>query len=208
MLFAQKMGIEQIDYDSDWELHVPEEWRKQAVDVLEENGVREGNKIIAFQCDSKGLSRQWAKKRQIEFARLVAKKHWKLVMLSDEPKGNLNKYAINLTAKLTIEQYIGIISQSTVFVGVDSSGVHIAGAIGIPAVGLFGSVDPKLRIEHYGTVHPVIGKAKCVFCNDWQKANCNNAKNRPPCLYAITGKEVMKKVEEVLDEYESILPAP
>lgn len=38
------------------------------------------------------------------------------------------------------------------FIGVDSAGIHLATALGIPAVGLYGPIQSKLRVSHYKNV--------------------------------------------------------
>ena len=57
-----------------------------------------------------------------------------------------------------------LINESALFVGVDSGFIHIAGALEKPIVGLFGSIDPKLRIGKYKAAKALWSEVKCRGC--------------------------------------------
>jgi len=198
-LFGQCIGLEKINYDSNWKLKIPKIWNDEAEQILEQCGVTPTDKVIALQVDSDGVSRRWPIVRLKEFVGLAIRKHYKVVMLSKNPYRDLHKHVINLTNKSSVEQFVGLLAVCDVFVGPDSSGIHIAGCIGKkPAIGLFGSIDPQLRIAHYDNVSAIVGKRRCVPCNDWQKTTCKNNPKCPVCLWNIKANEVLKKVEEVI----------
>lgn len=197
-LFGKAMGVPEVDYSTDWRLHPPERWLDDSRAILAEHGVREADTVIGLQVDSKGASRIWPKARWVEFVGRARKYHYQVALLSDQRMNNVPSGAINLTGKLSIEEYVGVIALCSVFVGPDSSGVHIAGAMDIPAVGLFGSVDPYLRVNHYQSVRVIVGKAKCVPCNDWMNACCKDRKKFPMCMWSIKPKRVLGEVRKAL----------
>jgi len=63
--------------------------------------------------------------------------------------------------KLTFRQSAAVAQTCDVLLCPDSGLVHIAGALGIPAVGLFGVVDWKLRTADYPTVRVLQGREGC-----------------------------------------------
>jgi ADP-heptose:LPS heptosyltransferase len=199
-LFARYLKVDEVDYASDdWKITVPEEWKDLASGKLG-HYVNPNVKTIALQVDTKGLSRIWPKPRIREFCGLAAKRGFKVILLSDLVHTGYPKSAVNLTGQLSTEEYVGMIAICKIGLSCDSALMHIAGAMDKDAVALFGAVDPKLRIAHYKTVHPIVGKAKCVPCNDWQKASCKHKKHHPECMWSIMPKQVLEKLEEVYHE--------
>lgn len=198
-LFARLLSVDAVDYSlPGWKLEVPEGWTKRAWQILEPYDVSPGDKIIAFQVDTKGLSRAWPKVRAKEFSGLAAKRGYKVLLLSDQVYTKYPKSAINLTGKLSISEYVGMIAISTIGVSADSALIHIAGVTDHLALGIFGSVDPKLRIGHYSSVHTIVGKGNCVPCNDWQQFSCREKKRMPECMWGIKAKEVLDKLEDII----------
>lgn len=196
-LFGKSLGVN-IDYNLDWKLKVPNEWLELALDKLRKYGVKQGNKILSMQITSAGQSRFWPVKRWKELSVLARKKGFRVVWLSDIIVLDDYKFVVNMTGRLTLEEYIGTIVLSKCFVGPDSSGIHIAGFTNTKAIGLFGSIDPGLRVAHYDTVYPIVGKRWCVPCNDWADHSCEDSEKHPICMWNIKPKTVMKKILEVV----------
>lgn len=199
-LFGQLMGLESIDYSTDWKGHVPESWRQRAREILDREGCKEGDIVISLQLTSKGRSRIWQRERWVEFVGKCTYRHYKVVLLSDERINKAPTKAINLTGKLNITEYIGMIAESSLGVGPDSSLIHIAGWLDVPAIGLFGSIAPALRIGHYSSVEAIVAKGirGCVPCNDWVYGSCDGVKHMPVCMWNITANRVMKSVDRLV----------
>jgi len=149
-----------------------------------------------LQADSKGLSRRWPIKRQNEFINMVLKKHYIPVIISDIRYEGYNRKAINLTGRLVFEEFVGLIDIARCIVSPDSSSVHIAGILNKPIVALFGSIKPELRINHYNTIYPIVGKSHCVPCNDWQDTICDG---KLMCMNSISGNYVWSVVETLIN---------
>src|SRR5271165_6767793 len=59
-------------------------------------------------------------------------------------------HAINLEKRLsTVTHFAGLIAGASLFIGPDSSGLHFAAAFETPALGLWGSFHPDLRVKYY-----------------------------------------------------------
>ena len=205
-LFARAIGVEEIDYDlPGWKIPAPQEWREAAHKLLLEYGVTPGDKVLALQTDTMGRSRTWPKARQIDFCGKALARGYKVVLLSDKNRSHYPKRCINLTGETSIPEYIGIIANANVCVSPDSAMIHIAGAMDKLCIGLFGAVDPELRIAHYNTIHPIVGVSKQCrqngehqFCNDWQDGNCSQRKKTPECMWSITATQIFDKLQSVL----------
>jgi heptosyltransferase II len=75
--------------------------------------------------------------------------------VSDAIARDLMRPPINLTGKTAIADLPGLLSQCHVFLGNDSGAMHVAAAVGLPVVAVFGPTDP------YGTA-PVTPRATIV----------------------------------------------
>lgn len=101
--------------------------------------------------------------------------------------------ALSLVDQLSLEESIALISMAELFIGIDSGLLHIAGALRIPSVGLWGPTSPHLRFADTAGQTFVIGRVECQGCQ-----------HRFPRLHWITGCpydiKCMKsiRVEEVL----------
>ncbi len=51
-------------------------------------------------------------------------------------------YVINLSGKLGLSQVLFLLKKSAIFVGIDSGIMHLASALDVPTVGIFGPTDP------------------------------------------------------------------
>jgi len=204
-LFAKLVGLDECDFNAPgWKLTIPEAWKGEAWKILKQHKVKKSDRILAFQVDTKGLSRGWPKERQVEFCGMASKRGWKIILLSDVKHNKYPNACINLTGKLSLDKFVGMIAIANVGLCTDSALIHIAGAAGKPAVALFGAVDPELRVAHYDTVFPIVGKAKCVPCNDWQHASCGDKKRYPMCMWSIRANQVYDRIEEVFQSPENV----
>jgi len=196
-LFGALLGLDEIDYSTDWKFEIPESWVEIARRKLDILGVT--GKTIVMQADSMGLSRIWQKERQKEFLGIARKKRYTVVVVSDK-EHTYPASAVNLTGKLSFKEYIGMIGACDILLSPDSGGIHIAGITNQLALGLFGSVLPELRVTQYDTVETILGKAKCVPCNDWQRGFCKDKNHWPMCMWSIKAVAVMKKIESMMKE--------
>lgn len=197
-MFANLMGVGNEKLEN-YQIEVPQEWIDGINDKLKTYGVREEDTKIVMQVDSKGLSRQWKRIRQIEFCRLAMQKNYKVILVSDRKYDNYPINTVNLTGDLSLNELFALIKVADLTLAPDSGSVHIAGVLNARAIGLFGSIAPHLRISHYDTVQSIIGKAKCVPCNDWQRGPCDIAKSLQ-CMDSILARDVFFEVEKILKE--------
>jgi len=198
-LFGGVLSLDQVDYSTNWKFEIPKSWVEIAHRKLDMAGVN--GKTIIMQADSKGLSRIWPKERQKEFVGIARKKRYTVVAVSDK-RIEYPDSVVNMTGELSFKEYVGMIGACDILLSPDSGGLHIAGITDQPALGLFGSVLPELRVTHYDSVESILGRAKCVPCNDWQHNNCRNKKHSPMCMWSITPQMVMKKIEAMLESDE------
>jgi len=109
---------------------------------------------------------------------------------------------LNLAGSITLRQFMALLKRTGLFVTNDSGPMHIAAALGVPTVAIFGSTDPVLTGPFGGLSRVVIKKAPCNPCFD---RVCRYGHYE--CLTAITPADVRVAAEGLLREDEARWPA-
>jgi len=65
---------------------------------------------------------------------------------------------------LTFRQSCAVVNGADVFLGGDSALLHVAGALGVPAVGLYAPFPWQLRTRYAPTTHALTGNLSCSPC--------------------------------------------
>ncbi len=73
--------------------------------------------------------------------------------------------AVDWVGQLTLEETAAALARCDLFVGIDSGLLHMAGAVGTPCVGLFGPIDPALRLPPETTSLAVVADIPCLGCH-------------------------------------------
>ncbi|MEK7680368.1 MAG: lipopolysaccharide heptosyltransferase II, partial [Deltaproteobacteria bacterium] len=100
---------------------------------------------------------------------------------------------LNLAGGVTLRQFMAILSRLGVFITNDSGPMHIASALGVATVAIFGSTDPTLTGPLSANSMVLIKKADCSPCFD---RVC--AKGHYRCLSSITVDEVFEAADTLL----------
>jgi len=99
---------------------------------------------------------------------------------------------INLVGRLTLKELGALIAQARFFFGADSAPMHLAAAVGTPAVALFGP-SGDFNWGPWGPGHLVIKKDwECLPCG---RDGCQGSKISR-CLTELTPEEVLEKMEK------------
>jgi ADP-heptose:LPS heptosyltransferase len=72
---------------------------------------------------------------------------------------------VSLINQLTLEESCAVIAESRLFVGIDSGLLHIAAALRVPCVGIFGPTSPQLRLPANDAQHCVVSQIQCQGCH-------------------------------------------
>jgi len=133
-------------------LDVPEEKRVRAEEVLRAAGASSGRLRIAVGAGaSYGSAKCWPPERFAETLNLLALERGCDVILfgtageaavSNSIIVNLKGSPIDLTGKTAISDLPALLSRCDCFIGNDSGAMHVAGAVGLPVVAIFGPTDP------------------------------------------------------------------
>lgn len=166
--------------------------------------------------------KMWHEEGWIETARWLAGRGMKVV-LTGGPDPDERAYcealaartgATTLAGRLSLPAVAGVVAGAAVYVGPDTVTTHVAAALGVPTVALFGPSDPvkwgpwpqaqraldnpwrRVGSQVRGNVHLVQGEASCVPC---MKEGCERHINsRADCLAWMSARPVIAALEQCL----------
>jgi lipopolysaccharide heptosyltransferase II len=183
-------------------LHVPETSCRRA----EERLLEEGSRPLALRIGvaagaSYGSAKCWPPERFAKTLEMILAATEADVILfgtkaegpvSEEIAAGMSKPSINLTGKTAIAELPGLLSRCHLFLGNDSGAMHVAAAVGLPVVAVFGPSDPQ------GTA-PVTTRSSMVqqkpYCSPCFLRRCPTDHR---CMTAITPAMVAKEMKVML----------
>lgn len=104
---------------------------------------------------------------------------------------------INLVGQLDFRETAAAVAIADVLIGPDSVMLHVAGAVGTGAVGLYGMADPALRIPFGADQTPIVAPVDCAGClHDLPAPNTNPRCKfgKSFCMEAIEAQPVIDAV--------------
>jgi heptosyltransferase-3 len=116
-----------------------------------------------------------------------------LAMLPDACR----EQVVDLTGRLSLPELAALAARARLFVGVDSAPMHIAAAVGTPAVALFGPSD-DVEWSPWGTAHRVVASPEFP-CRPCRNDGCGGGKVSE-CLTTLPVDRVMAAVDALLAE--------
>ncbi len=112
-------------------------------------------------------------------------------------RGSSANHVIDLTGQTTLEETAAVMKRCDVIVAHDSGPMHLASAVGMPVISIFGPTDPK---EYYplspGSYYIWnVENINCAPCyEDGRFPDCND----PICMKAVTALQVYQKIKELI----------
>lgn len=102
--------------------------------------------------------------------------------------------SVNYIGESALVDSCAVISQSDLMLSGDSGPLHIATALGVNSVGLYGSM-PASRTGCYSSGINIISKKECVPCNKRKCKYLKKSKNLfAPCMEEIDVDSIMEKI--------------
>lgn len=120
--------------------------------------------VIAYSCSAGWPCKSWFPEAARELASVLETDIPGAILVEvgkDGPKVGVGE---DFTDRLTIEETARVLSECDLYIGPDSGLVHLALALGIPTVGLYGPVRPEVMMPERPNLHPVLSSAKCQGC--------------------------------------------
>jgi len=193
--------------------HLDARAREGAAALLKAAGRIDDRPLVAIHPGASKEPRAWHPERFAELARRLAEGTGaQLVLLGGaEDRGLLERIAVQIPAgrallprsEASIKEVGGILERCRLFVGNDSGPMHIAAALGVPTVGLFGPGSPALTAPVIRSGRRAILSLRypCSPCRQDFFRECSPAPSgKPFCLEEITVEEVERASHSLLRE--------
>lgn len=174
-------------------LLLSEDERIWARSFLQQNGIMPADLVIGVHPGARIKTRCWPLERFTRVCEYIQEKYCAKIIIFVDPQGYGDSMVVRgefLKVKLSLRQLAALISQLDVFICNDSGPMHIAAALHVPTVAVFGPTEPKW-FSPWGKKHTVIVKdgIPCRPCFDYCK------QREPFCLTGISLNEVLRQVD-------------
>lgn len=196
------------------ELVVSAQSQLEADALLEKEGIAASSQFLVGIAPGAGESwgkdasvKQWPAGRFAELADLIQGSFKVSILLlgsaeerplADSVENKMRERPLNLAGKTTLTAYAGIIRRLRLLVTNDGGPLHMAVALGVRTVSIFGPVDEKVYGPYLsGGEHRVItADVACRPCyRNFRFAGCTNQRR---CIESITVTEVFNEVKKLL----------
>jgi lipopolysaccharide heptosyltransferase II len=175
--------------------------------LLREHNVADGDLLVAVHPGGGWTSRRWSGERFATLiSRLLQDRKVRVALVGGKEGGATEKglneeiadqvhggTLIDLTGHLSLKELIALFGRCRVFVGNEAGPLHIATALGIPAVAILGPTDPRRTGPFGGRTHVIQKKVPCQPCRE---RDCS----RRECMDLVTVDEVHAAVTRALEQ--------
>jgi ADP-heptose:LPS heptosyltransferase len=151
-------------------------------------------------------NKTWKAERFAQLGRLLSlKENWKVIVIgglgeSEKEKAQkINKMAADkllVAPNTTVSQLASLLRRCSMAIGGDTGPLHLAAALGVPVVGLYGPTPPSRNAPYTEKKEVIFHNLPCSPC--W-KRTCQNKTNE--CIDSIQVEEVMEKVENLAAKF-------
>jgi lipopolysaccharide heptosyltransferase I len=193
----QPLGITSVE--DRMTLVISDNSRRFAVKFFADAGVLPVDQVAVLVPGTTWPSKNWPTDFFAQVAAILAKK-FRIVLcggkgeikLGQEIQAQAGVTVINAVDRTSVLEMAAIIEGAAVVVTGDTGPLHIAAALGVPTVALFGPTDPEIYAP-LGPQHAILfNKLACSFCH---KVICPLGHGR--CMLSITPEAVVQKVYSV-----------
>lgn len=175
-----RCGLSELDYladegfQPDVRLRAPRLGKEKASLLLIAKGAKQGHPLVAIHAGATfGPAKCWFKERFAQVAdNLIACRDVQVALIgSAEERTTARQLAaemvhdpINLAGDTDLSTLMGVLSQSALLLTNDSGPMHLAAALGLPQVALFGSTDDRATAPFDRSAHVIHKHVACSPC--------------------------------------------
>ncbi|MGI5834916.1 MAG: glycosyltransferase family 9 protein [Chloroflexota bacterium] len=88
------------------------------------------------------------------------------VPLTEEVRSTMSTSVVNMAGKTSVAELVALLSRCRLFLGGDSGPLHVASALGVPSVSVYGPTDPAITGPLSARARVLVGGADCAPCYD------------------------------------------
>ena len=189
-LITDYLGIKQ--YPPDFTIIIDEQEKVCVERLLFESGVKDGDILVMVNPSSRWQSKRWGTEKFASLCDVLSSEYGVKTVIIGGPEDTSIAYEVKTLMKTapiitagstTIKGLVALLSKAKVLVTNDSGPMHIAAALNVPVVAIFGPTDPG-RTGPYGKGHIVVRKE--MPCSPCFKKYCRDLL----CMESVSVEEV------------------
>lgn len=171
-----------------------------------------GTRRVCIQVGASAIARVYPQKLMGEAVGKMVQRGWEVFLLGERGEIKLPEKTPALIRNLsdmglTFRQSAAVVNTCDAFVGNDSALLHVAGALSVPGVGLYGPFPWKLRTAHSPSIHALQGAPVSDACPCFHHVNAakrnhfpDNCPTKTHCgtLAEIKPDRIVSKVDSIM----------
>ncbi len=158
-------------------------------------------RVVAIHPGSGSTKKRWPLEKFVELANFLKEKETtNIIFVLGEAEYDLRKKLSQLSDEIIIISDINVVGLASIlgrcslYIGNDSGVTHLASALGIPIIALFGPTDPKKWGPKGEKVNIIYHKIPCSPCKREKRDACNYKK----CIDVISLDEVKNLIDKTI----------
>lgn len=189
-------------------IDITPDMKRRAANILEKEQVNSDRPLIAVQPFSLWEYKEWGVEKFSTLMNRILSNYNASVLITGSPNEHdkaqiikerckeFDSQVFNLAGKTSLSELAAILGFCALFIGMDSAGMHLAGAVGTPTAIIFGPSSPILWAPR-GPQHCIIQKdLPCLPCN---QKGCNGLETSR-CLKELEVDEVWTVLKVQLEK--------
>ncbi|MEO8209067.1 MAG: glycosyltransferase family 9 protein [bacterium] len=193
------------------EIYITDEEMRSAIEPLNELNISREKPLICIHVTAGWKAKEWSEDNFTLLIKKLVSSGYSIILIGSEEDKEINYMILDKTGpglrkhflNLPLKVNAAVIKLSDVFIGSDSIGLHLAGAVGTPSIGLFGPTNPSFS-NPTGDKHLVIyNKLYCSAADNKQYCTRDAGKSCPTvdCMKLIQHEEIFGRIEFLINKY-------
>lgn len=178
---------------------------KNMEDLLRESGLEKGERFVAIHPGASCISKMWPQENFAKTADILIDRFGVKVVLVSSPgqaglgekvMGLMKNKPVFLCGRTSLGELAALLKRAILFISNDSGPVHIACAVGVPVISIFGRNEKGLSPARWRplgardiVVHKDVGCTECL---------AHNCKKDFLCLRSVTVEEIAEKAGKLI----------
>ena len=201
-IFAEALGTREMIKDIRPKFYLSDIEREKGLKFLEKAGCDKSKPTIGIVGDSAELYRDWPKGNYIRLANFLIPQY--NVVIFNKDKVDEYEQFIHVTGQ-PFRKAISILVNCDGLITVDTGMLHIAEALDIKTIALFGPIDYVARCKGYKYTTVMTSNLPCIPC--WRNSNTKCKENNlikcySRCMETIQPKHVLQVVKQKIKRSE------
>ena len=191
-------------------LWVSEKVKKRIKQLLDREGVTAVNRWITLNPFSRWRYKEWSYDKWVQIINWLHEEYGISIVIIGAPEekeksidiaSKCGEQIFNLTGKTTLDELAGVLSLSSLHVGVDSAAPHIAAAVGTATITIYGPSE-WLVWAPIGETHSVVTPDReCAPCH---QKGCDGS-GTSKCLEELTVDKLKGAIQKFLDKSKTLI---